>query len=175
MKKLIIAAAIVCAAVVSQAAAVGWNCAGATNFKGGDYSIFVVGMNGVTGTDQIKAIVAAGGLEAASAYAFGGDVVNSSGAATKASGSSGKSITWTGPGEENYSAFIFVQDVDGEFASYTDVKSITMADNSTSKTFQFQNQATAFTANKFAVAPEPTSGLLLLLGVAGLALRRRRA
>ncbi len=30
-------------------------------------------------------------------------------------------------------------------------------------------------ASSFAVAPEPTSGLLLLLGVAGLALKRKRA
>ena len=180
MKKLIIAAAIVCAAAVSQAAAVGWNCAGATDFKGGDYSIFVLGMNGVKSdssqaTAQIKAIVEAGGLEAASAYAFGGDVVNSSGAATKASGSSGKTITYSGSGTDTYSAFIFVQDADGEKASFTDVKSITMDNNSTGKTFQFQSQSTAFTANKFDVAPEPTSGLLLLIGVAGLALRRRRA
>ena len=175
MKKLIIAAAIVCAATISQAAAVGWTCAGATNYKGGDYSIFVIGLNGVTGTAQIKAIVEAGGLEAASAYAFGGDVVASNGSANKTATASGKSITWTGPGSETYDAFIFVQDEAGKFASYTDIKSITMADNSTSKTFQYNSQATAFTNNKFAVAPEPTSGLLLLLGVAGLALRRRRA
>ena len=181
MKKLIIAVAIVCAAVVSQAAAVGWNCAGATDFKGGDYSIFVLGMNGVK-TDasqaaaQIKAIVAASGLEAASSYAFASDVVNASnGSATKANTASGKSITYSGSGTDTYSAIIFVQDVDGEKASFTAPVSITMADNSTSKTFSFGNQATAFTSNKFDVAPEPTSGLLLLIGVAGLALKRRRA
>ena len=174
MKKLIIAAAIVCAAAISQAAAVGWTCMNAADFKGGDYSIFVIGMNGVTGVDQIKAIVAAGGLDAASEYAFDSAMVASNGTATKNSASSGKSITWSGSGTDTYSAFIFVQDTAGENASFTDTKSITMADNSTSKTFAFNNQATAFTANKFEVAPEPTSGLLLLVGIAGLALRRRR-
>ena len=47
MKKLIIAAAIVCAATISQAAAVGWTCMNAADFKGGDYSFFVIGKNGI--------------------------------------------------------------------------------------------------------------------------------
>jgi hypothetical protein len=34
---------------------------------------------------------------------------------------------------------------------------------------------TSNTWNEMAAVPEPTSGLLLLLGVAGLALRRKRA
>ena len=36
-------------------------------------------------------------------------------------------------------------------------------------------QGAAFTSGDWAAAPEPTSGLLLLLGVAGLALKRQRA
>lgn len=177
MKKLIIAAAIVCAAVISHAAAVGWTCMGATDYKGGNYSIFVIGQNGVSGTDQIKAIVAAGGLEAASSYAFDTDVVNaSSGVASKASATSGKSITYSGSGTDTYQAFIFVQDAAGKNASFTSVASITMTNDSTGKTFGFASQTVNFSSNNFTVnTPEPTSGMLLLLGMAGLALKRKRA
>ena len=172
MKKLIIAAAIVCAATISQAAAVGWTAAGATGYS--TYDMFVIGKNGVTSVDQIKAIVEAGGLEAASDYAFAEGTLNN-GAAVVMANSSPYSITYSGSGTDTYTGFIFVQDAAGENASYTSVAQITMSNNSTGKTFGFGNQASNYTANSFAVAPEPTSGLLLLLGVAGLALRRRRA
>ena len=177
MKKLIIAAAIVCAAVVSQAAAVGWTCMNATDFKGGDYSFFVIGKNGVTSVDQIKAIVEADGLSAADSYAYFKDgQVSSAGAASRANTATPKlDIAYSGEGTDTYTGFIFVQDAAGEKASYTSTASVTMTNDSTAKTFGFANQGANFKANKFDVAPEPTSGLLLLVGVAGLALRRRRA
>ena len=173
MKKLIIAAAIVGAAVVSQAAAIGWSCA-AANWKNCDYSLFVIGKNGVTGVDQIKAIVEAGGLDSASAYAFASATVPNTGAINQAAASSGKSITWTS-GTETYTGFIFVENAAGDEASYTATANVQLQNDSTGKSFTFGQQGTNLANNKFAVAPEPTSGLLLLLGVAGLALRRRRA
>ena len=59
-----------------------------------------------------------------------------------------------------------------------------MDNNNTAKNFAFANQATNLGNNKFTVGggggggepvPEPTSGLLMLIGAAGLALRRTRA
>ena len=178
MKKVIIAAALILAAAVSQAAAVGWTCLGGTNYKEGSYSFFVIGKNGVTGTDQIKTIVAAGGLSAADSYAyFKGGAVTSAGALSRPNTTTpAVDIAYSGSGTDNYTAFIVVQDKDGKNASFTSTSSITMVDDSTSKTFGFANQATNFSNNSFTVnTPEPTSGVLLLLGMAGLALKRKRA
>ena len=186
MKKLIIAAAIVCAATISQAAAIGWSCT-AASWKNCDYSVFVVGLNGVTGTDQIKAIVAAGGLDSANSYAFAsGLTANGSGSATVSSDKSGKSITFKPKTEEEtdeqwkakntYSMFLVFEDSTGKNASYTASKTLTLENDSTSKTVSFSNQNTNLNNNSFTVnTPEPTSGVLLLLGMAGLALKRKRA
>ena len=60
MKKLMILAAAVMLASITHAAAVGWSIAGATAYAGGSYSVFVIGLNGVTDVNQMVALVAAG-------------------------------------------------------------------------------------------------------------------
>ena len=171
MKKLLILAAAVMTVAITHAAAVGWSIGGTSAFTGGTYDLFVVGLNGVTGADQIAALVAAG--KDVSSYSFANGSVGS--AVTVAASTSGKSITYSGSGTDTYQAFAVLWDKDGKNASYTSNSSISMANNSTSKTFAFANQATNLSNNSFVVAPEPTSGLLLLLGMAGLALKRKRA
>ena len=173
MKKLLTLAAIVVLAATTHAAAVGWTIAGATAFKNNDYSLFVIGMNGVTSVEQITALVAAG--SDISGYAFADGVVSTSGMASKAATVSGKTITYSGTGTDTYSAFAVLWNADATEATYTSVASISMDNDSTGKTFGFGNQSANLTANSFAVVPEPTSGLLMLVGLAGLALRRRRA
>ena len=174
MKKLLILAAAVMTAAVTHAAAVGWTMGGAAAYANGSYDIFVIGQNGVSGVDQIAALVAAG--TSVSSYAFyEGGSVTGTGMANLTAAASGKSITYSGSGTDTYQAFAVLWKSDGKEASYTDVKSITMTNDSTSKTFAFANQSSNLAANNFTVAPEPTSGLLLLLGVAGLALKRKRA
>ena len=181
MKKLLTLAAVVMTAAITHAAAVGWTILGTSAYSGGTYDIFVIGLNGVTGVDQITAMVAA--QTAVSSYAFfaGGDVSTS---ASKAATASGKSITYSGSGTDTYSAFAVLWSSDGTEATYTSTASISLANDSTGRAFSFGNQATNLSNNKFAVGggsgggesvPEPTSGLLMLIGAAGLALRRKRA
>ena len=175
MKKLLILAAVVMIAAISQAAAVGWSIAGATAYANGAYDIFVIGQKGVTSASQIAALVAAD--SSVSSYAFyEGGSVNGSGAAILAAATSGKSITYSGSGTDTYQAFAVLWTQDGTKASYTSVASINMDNDATSKTFLFGNQSSNLANNQFTVnVPEPTSGLMLLLGVAGLALKRKRA
>ena len=176
MKKMMILVAAVAMAAVANAAAVGWSCAGAAAYAGGDYGVYVIGINGVESVAQIAALAATGAD--LSAYQFGSGTVAANGSAVTGAAASGKSITWKAEGstaDNTYEAFVVLFDTAGENGSASATASITLANDSTSKTFMFGNQSTNFSANSFEVVPEPTSGLLLLLGVAGLALKRKRA
>ena len=177
MKKILMSAAIVMVAAATRAAAVGWSIAGASTYAGGSYDIFIIGQNGVTSQSQIAALVQAG--TSVESYTFySGGSVSTTGLATLAAATSGKSLTYKEGGttaENTYQAFAVIWDKDNKNASYTSLASTTLANNSTSKTFTFGNQSSNLSNNSFVVAPEPTSGLLLLLGMAGLALKRKRA
>ncbi|MGN0852781.1 MAG: PEP-CTERM sorting domain-containing protein [Kiritimatiellia bacterium] len=176
MKKLMTVAAAVMLAAVTHAAAVGWSILGASAYANGAYNVFVVGMNGVTDVNQIVAMVADGSDVSSFAF-YDGGTVTSSGTASVTVATSGKSITYSGSGTDVYKAFAVLWTADNSAASYTDIRSISMANDTTGKTFAFGNQATTLANNQFTIGavPEPTSGLLLLLGMAGLALKRKVA
>jgi hypothetical protein len=73
---------------------------------------------------------------------------------------------------------IFVQvNADGDYFKWSDTLTSTASTSSekTVETFSAATMATYASGGYTSFAPEPTSGLLLLLGAAGLALKRKRA
>ena len=180
MKKLIIFAACAMLAAYTQAATVGWSLAGASAFAGDSYAFFVIGQNGADSIATITALLDAG--SDISDYAFGSGTVSGTGAAITAAGASGKTLgagTFTGffvlfdsatptAGESNYAVVSGAATLTKELAATT-----------ATTTFVAGNQSTYLdnSANwkSYGTIPEPTSGLLMLVGLGALALRRRRA
>ena len=175
MKKLMMAVAIVCAAAMAQASNVDWKLSGVGDYTGKNVYSFNT-------ADQatVLAALAAGGDNIASKIA--GLTVNKNGAAATISGSGTRafaSTTATGV-DAAKSLFFVIFDgaiADGQKYAYSagyDVSSKTYEEGQQSPGALTLTFAAAKTGEVIG-APEPTSGLLLLLGVGALALRRRRA
>ena len=181
MKKIMVFAACVMLAAVTNAASVGWTMAtGSTAYAGNAYSFFVIGQNGTESIATITALLDAGADF--SSYAFGTGVAPANGNITMTAANSGKTLT----NGETYTGFFVLFDSDTLKAG--DTKYIVLSGqpgltkqvtaSAASVTFVAGNvSSTLSNASNWQTyaAPEPTSGLLMLLGVAGLALRRRRA
>ena len=148
MKKLMIAAAIVCAAVVSQAAAYNWT------------------------TANVKAYGSTTDLANGSAhiilYVAGTSTIYAEDDAPMVNGVIGKLVGGNVPAGTQVDAQYVLKDAAGN----TFTSALLTKKNATDPA----NAPIAFgSRGSWTAAPEPTSGLLLLLGVGALALRRRRA
>ena len=180
MKKLLIGVAVAMIAAVTHAAAVGWNLAGAANYKGDAYSFFVIGQNGTESIATITALLDAG--NSVDSYAFGSGTIANNGVGSMTGTASGKTLD-----AGTYEAFFVLFDSatpasgSAKYVVVSGASTLTkeVAATSAAVTFTSGNQATFLnnTANwkSYGAVPEPTSGLLMLLGMAGLALRRKRA
>ena len=190
MKKLIIAAAISCVAALTQAASVSWSVSG---LKGSDGNTLASGAayifctKGTSATTVAAVTSALEGLNATDlqTYLTGNSLMNLKGTVSAGEVAvSGVDLATSGIPEKTSSTTIFAVIVDDD--SFGDgVKYVVTGVSNSVKTpaasttnianFNVNGAATATPSNWTAAAPEPTSGLLLLLGVAGLALKRKRA
>ena len=175
-----IATAIVCAAAFAHGALCNWNTyaydsAMATSLDGGTYWIVSLGASAdalagitVNGNGEISLGTATqvdtGAIPSGTYGAIGGTI---SGLSAADNGSYYGIVVWDGV-------------VDGFYGKASGVVSgIVDAPPTDGTTIAFDNTGLGYGATLATIqtepVPEPTSGLLMLLGMAGLALRRRRA
>ena len=192
-----IAAAVVCAAAISQAASFSWNTsAQAYGIAGADMAALVNGKHYGVGTDNADRMKAQSGASSyAVAWSFEMALENSDGVKDTVTGNisnySSNKINVTGLSSTamyNPAGDLDLLTVDYSIiitGKYTDAKGTEWtltsdaiegsADFGKLSSLGFATTAPSGWTATTAAVPEPTSGLLLLLGMAGLALRRRRA
>lgn len=183
MKKLAIVAAIVCAATFANAAAVDWSAskvydAVETLAQGKN-----VAANGWLGYvimeadySKVTSDLAAGNTSSLTSKAVGPQKATTNKGAFNTSAASGNVAS----GEQSFYLIVLNSTTLAGATSYAaSAKTTVTVDSSLDTLIAFGSMESA-TKNvsdwtTMSAVPEPTSGLLMLLGVAGLALRRRRA
>ena len=155
MKKLLILAAVIVAGVAVNAASFNWQAANIYASNGTDK---------FTGTATLYAIIDEVATQVANTTVTAGAVTKSTSEFSDARLVAG-----------NYYDFYFVIEDNGKTFTSSAKENIAAQATSTT-TINFANMASQTqNASNWVAVPEPTSGLLMLLGMAGLALRRRRA
>ena len=194
MKKLMVAAAIVCAAVVANATSVSWSIEYASNpwtsddilVEDGFAAYFFVDSASLGGEGLYSYATAVANLEKGDfSFVAANAIGDPSGFDYGEASATGVGNMNAGTDSENNKiqayAIILGKDDEGVDRAYitanfgeTEINKLGGADTVLFGDLDAADLSTSVAGNWYA-APEPTSGLLLLIGVAGLALRRRRA
>ena len=202
MKKLMIAAAVICIAVISQAASLKWSTTGiqtdnTLSGKAAGYTALAFIQSADAGSaaatlakvwaldSAVAALTKDGGADLTNFKVDGGKAVST--VSTKAGAANVPEFSdanWSDATSAVQSYVIVFNNADVSKATQflvledgtgNNILSSTFADAADTVTAKFGSQSTNAGWTNIASVPEPTSGLLLLLGVAGMALRRRRA
>ncbi len=191
MKKLMLAVAIVSVAVMSQAGSFSWSATKICNASGTSLGADKIGylLNGDTYAKDtvIAALEGVGGvaandwLEKATKLSWTTELNTSTGS-TKWSNTAYNDASLLGVKSEvatTFVAVIFDTDTVGGASSFYVMTAGATIPNSGNKNIAFGAQDVASSAtgawHKVAAVPEPTSALLMLLGMAGVALKRKQA
>ena len=185
MKKIMLAIAIAASAVIAQAASFNWTTTGTNaskTFYGSDGSSTIAGM---TVYLMDAATVSQGDLVTA---LRGGSSITDYTSVAKATLNTNSRLDATvvsygevGNFYDFYMAivqddYVFVSATVNATGQFSDTQAVTFSGVKTATQTVFADVSTAYsTAGWYQTAPEPTSGLLLLIGMAGLALKRKRA
>ena len=192
MKKLIIAAAIAAVALVSNASAFNWSNTGVSttgviyNYQANStklysstvsYTAYLICAGDTTQADLLTALRKG---DALSDYAIGGNsttTLNSSSKIAKTSdfdyGSAGNSYNFYFAILDAANDQVLISDVSAGLAQESGTTAVAFSGSKTWSNQAFGEEAFS-SAGWYSTVPEPTSGLLLLLGMAGLALRRKQ-
>ena len=183
MKKLMLAVAIVCAAVMAQAAAVVWDAGTVTRYDGNTANKNVTGyLFAITAASYSTYSAMDAETLSKTVYAdYSGSLGSAvtTGTASKKGALALEGIDATA-GTPVYAAVLYIDTVNTDYFM-GNVATVTWGGVGTPGIGELANlklgdvAPSGPTAWTTAAVPEPTSGLLMLLGMAGLALRRRRA